>query len=80
MALGLIAMARRKVTRHPVSGAPGVGVKRNAGAPSLNPLGLQQANPMRFGNYLDPTVALGKVPHPSAEWADIELQPCKPRE
>jgi hypothetical protein len=69
-------MARRKQTRAS-SGAPGIS---NGIGPALNPLGLQQANPMRHGNFLDPTTALGKVPHPSAEWADIELQPCKPRE
>lgn len=49
MALGVIVMARRKVTRHPVSGAPGVGVKRSAGAPSLNPI-------TRPHGYLDASV------------------------
>ena len=78
--MGVAVMARRKAQRDPRSGAPGIGVKRNAGAPALNPIGINQPGRFKHGHYLDPTVALGKVPHPSAEWADIELQPCKPRE
>ena len=54
MALGLIAMARRKVTRHPVSGAPGIAQKRSAGAPSLNPI-------TRPHGYLDPHVRAREI-------------------
>lgn len=73
MALGVIVMARRKAQRHSPSGAPGI--KAGMG-PALNPTTYQQRGKY---NYLDPTAALGEVPHPSAEWADVELQPIKPR-
>ena len=65
-------MARRKQSRSASSGAPGMS---NGIGKSLSPLSLQGGN-----RYLDPTVALGKVPHPSAMWAGVELQPCKPRQ
>ena len=56
-------------------------VKRGGklGSPALNPIGLQQANQMPYGNYLDPNQALQEVEHPSAKWAGVELQQCKPR-
>ena len=74
-------MAKRKISRHPTSGAPGIGVKRSAGAPALNPTGMANANPsLRKHNYLDPTVALKEIDHPSAAWAGVDLQPVKPRE
>ena len=71
-------MARRK---QPIasSGAPGIQNGPGIGT-ALNPLGLQQEHKMPYGNFLDPTVALEQVPHPSAKWAGFELQPCKPRE
>jgi hypothetical protein len=68
-------MARRKQSRSASSGAPGI--SNGMGGPALNPIGLSQ----RGGhNYLDPNVALQEIEHPSAKWAGIELQPCKPRE
>jgi len=74
-------MTKRNLKRHPVSGAPGIGVKKSAGAPALNPTGMANANPsLRKHNYLDPTVALKEIDHPSAAWAGIDLQPVKPRE
>ena len=74
-------MAKRKVQRDPRSGAPGIGVKRSAGAPALNPTGMANANPsLRKHNYLDPTVALKEIDHPSVQWAGVDLQPVKPRE
>jgi hypothetical protein len=72
-------MARRRQQQQVSSGAPGVVNKTAAGAPALNPLGLQQANRMPYGNYLDPTVALQEIDHPSTRWAGLELQPIKPR-
>ena len=71
-------MARRKQSRSASSGAPGI--SNGMGGPALNPIGLQQANRMPYGNYLDATVAMQEIEHPSAKWAGIELQPCKPRE
>ena len=70
-------MARKRTTAS--SGAPGI---KTGGAigPSLNPIGLQQANQMPYGNYLDPNVALQEIEHPSAKWAGVELMPCRPRE
>ena len=42
---------------------------------SLTPLAVTQGR----AEYLDPTVAAEQIPHPSARWAGIELQPVKPR-
>ena len=71
-------MARKQRQAIASSGAPGIQNGPGIGT-SLNPLGLQQTNPMPYGNYLDPTVALKEVPHPSAKWAGVDLQACKPR-
>ena len=68
-------MARRKQSRSASSGAPGV--VNGMGGPALNPIGLSQRGGV---NYLDPTVAMQEIEHPSARWAGIELQPCKPRQ
>jgi hypothetical protein len=68
-------MARRKQTRSASSGAPGI--SNGMGGPALNPIGLSQRGGV---NYLDPSVALQEIEHPSAKWAGIELQPCKPRQ
>ena len=67
-------MARKRTTAS--SGAPGI---KTGGAigPSLNPIGLSQRGGV---NYLDGSVALQEVEHPSAKWAGVELQPCKPRQ
>ena len=55
--------------------------RNSSGGPSLNPTGMVNANPsLRKHNYLDPTVALKEIDHPSAAWAGIDLQPVKPRE
>jgi len=70
-------MARKQ--RKASSGAPGLKIGGTIG-PALNPIGLQQANRMPYGNYLDATVAMQEIEHPSAKWAGIELMPCKPRE
>ena len=67
-------MARRKQPRSASSGAPGI--SNGMGGPALNPLGLSQRGGV---NYLDPSVALQEIEHPSAKWAGVELQPCKPR-
>jgi hypothetical protein len=67
-------MARRKQPRSASSGAPGF--SNGMGGPALNPLGLSQRGGV---NYLDPSVALQEIEHPSAKWAGVELQPCKPR-
>ena len=68
-------MAKQKQPRSASSGAPGI---KTGGAigPSLNPLSLSQRGGV---NYLDPNVALQEIEHPSAKWAGVELQPCKPR-
>jgi hypothetical protein len=67
-------MARKQ--RKASSGAPGLKIGGTIG-PALNPLGLSQ----RGGhNYLDPSVAMQEIEHPSAKWAGIELMPCRPRE
>ena len=68
-------MARRKQPRSASSGAPGF--SNGMGGPALNPIGLSQRGGV---NYLDPSVALQEIEHPSARWAGIELQPCKPRQ
>ena len=68
-------MARRNQPRSASSGAPGI--SNGMGGPALNPLGLSQRGGV---NYLDPSVALQEIEHPSAKWAGIELQPCKPRQ
>ena len=67
-------MARRKQPRSASSGAPGI--SNGMGGPALNPLGLSQRGGV---NYLDPSVALQEIEHPSAKWAGVELHPCKPR-
>ena len=67
-------MARRKQPRSASSGAPGF--SNGMGGPPLNPIGLSQRGGV---NYLDPSVALQEIEHPSAKWAGVELQPCKPR-
>ena len=67
-------MASRKQPRSASSGAPGI--SNGMGGPALNPLGLSQRGGV---NYLDPSVALQEIEHPSAKWAGVELQPCKPR-
>ena len=67
-------MARRKQPRSASSGAPGI--RNGMGGPALNPLGLSQRGGV---NYLDPSVALQEIEHPSAKWAGVELQQCKPR-
>ena len=67
-------MARRKQPRSASSGAPGI--SNGMGGPALNPLGLSQRGGV---NYLDPSVALQEIEHPSAKWAGVELQQCKPR-
>lgn len=55
--------------------------KRSAGSVALSPTGLMNANPsLQKYNYLDPTVALREVPHPSAQWAGKSLQPVKSRQ
>ena len=66
-------MARK---RQASSSAPGLKIGGTIG-PSLNPIGLSQRGGV---NYLDPTVAMQEIEHPSARWAGIELQPCKPRQ
>ena len=68
-------MARRKQPRSASSGAPGF--SNGMGGPALNPIGLSQRGGV---NYLDPNVALQEIEHPSAKWAGVELQPCKPRQ
>ena len=68
-------MARRKQPRSASSGAPGF--SNGMGGPALNPIGLSQRGGI---NYLDPSVALQEIEHPSAKWAGVELQPCKPRQ
>ena len=68
-------MARRKQPRSASSGAPGI--SNGMGGPALNPIGLSQRGGV---NYLDPSVALQEIEHPSAKWAGVELQPCKPRQ
>ena len=67
-------MARRKQPRSASSGAPGI--SNGMGGPALNPLGLSQRGGV---NYLDPSVALQEIEHPSAKWAGVELQQCKQR-
>ena len=67
-------MARRKQPRSASSGAPGI--SNGMGGAPLNPLGISQRGGV---NYLDPSVALQEIEHPSAKWAGVELQPCKPR-
>ena len=67
-------MARRKQPRSASSGAPGF--SNGMGGPALNPIGLSQRGGV---NYLDGSVALQEIEHPSAKWAGVELQPCKPR-
>ena len=67
-------MARRKQPRSASSGAPGI--SNGIGGPALNPIGLSQRGGV---NYLDPSVALQEIEHPSAKWAGVELQQCKPR-
>ena len=62
-------MARRKQPRSASSGAPGI--SNGMGGPALNQLGLQQANQMPYGNYLDPSQALQEIEHPSAKWAGV---------
>jgi hypothetical protein len=69
-------MARKRKQPVASSGAPGI---TNGIGVALNPIGLQQAGAMPYGNFLDPNVALKEVPHPSSLWAGVELQPCKPR-
>ena len=67
-------MARKRQASS--SAPPGLKIGGTIG-PALNPLGLSQ----RGGhNYLDPSVAMQEIEHPSAKWAGIELMPCKPRE
>ena len=66
----------RKAQRSASSGAPGI---TNGIGVALNPIGLQQVHKMPYGNFLDPTVALEQVPHPSAKWAGVELDPIRPR-
>ena len=68
-------MGRRRPPRCGGSGAPGI--SNGMGGPALNPIGLSQRGGV---NYLDPSVALQEIEHPSAKWAGVELQPCKPRQ
>ena len=67
-------MARRKQPRSASSGAPGI--SNGMGGPALNPLSLSQRGGV---NYLDPSVALQEIEHPSAKWDVEEMQQCKPR-
>ena len=67
-------MTRRKQPRSASSGAPGI--SNGMGGPALNPLGLSQRGGV---NYLDESVALQEIEHPSAKWAGVELQKCKSR-
>ena len=67
-------MTRRKQPRSASSGAPGI--SNGMGGPALNPLGLSQRGGV---NYLDESVALQEIEHPSAKWAGVELQQCKSR-
>ena len=66
-------MAKRKIQRHPTSGAPGIAQKRSAGAPALNPIS-------RPHGFLDTNVAasLYKANHPSLRFVGLELPPVKP--
>ena len=66
-------MARSKVTRHPVSGAPGVAQKRSAGAQALNPLTFESGG----ANYLDVTVAANeyRANHPVMQFVGKQLTP-----
>lgn len=66
-------MAKRKVQRDPRSGAPGISVKRSAGAPALNPIS-------RPHGHLDINVAAAeyKASHPGLRFVGLELPPVKP--
>lgn len=66
----------RRTQRRASSGAPGL-TNAAPGRAALNPLSLA-AKAGKNGLYLDPTAA--NIPHPSARWAGMELQPIKPRE
>ena len=66
-------MAKRKIPRHPTSGAPGLSAKKNAGAPALNPIS-------RPHGYLDANVAAAeyRANHPGLKFIGLELPPVKP--